>query len=249
MPEDRSVLDRAAPRPSRSWAYGTGRDQVADVYLPHRPSVSPDLAPVLLIHGGFWRPDYDRTHLRPMAAALAALGYPTVMPEYARTPGDPDAGLADIRAALAALPALVGAAEPVIVGHSAGGHLALLAAADPGVSARGCLALAPVADLAMAEQHDLDDGAVRAYLGAAASDRPGLDPALNPRPAIPVTVVHGDRDSLVPMALSESYCSSGSARLVSIPRTGHFELIDPLSNAWSVVIGELLALAAPAGIE
>ena len=135
----------------------------------------------------------------------------------------------------------------MIVGHSAGGHLALLVAADPGVPARGCLALAPVADLAMAEKDDLDGGAMRAFLGTAASDRPDLDPVLNTRPAIPVTIVHGDRDSLVPIALSESYCSAGSARLVSLPSTGHFELIDPLSDAWSIVIARTLGTGLTRG--
>jgi len=249
MPEDRSVLGRSAPRPSRPWAYGPGRDQVADVYLPDGPARDPDPAPLLLVHGGFWRPEYDRAHLRPMAAALAELGYLTVLPEYARTPGRPDEGIDDIQAALAGLAALVGPREPVLVGHSAGGHLALVVAADPAVPLRGCLALAPVADLAMAEADDLDQGAVRAYLGSSATDRADLDPARSARSTIPVTVVHGERDSLVPIALSQSYCASGPARLVAIPEAGHFELIDPLSDAWPIVIGELSALAAPAGIE
>jgi pimeloyl-ACP methyl ester carboxylesterase len=249
MPEDRSVLGRPAPRPTRSWAYGAGRDRVADVYLPAGSSAHPVLAPVLLVHGGFWRPDYDRFHLRPMAAALAALGHPTVVPEYARSPGRPDEAIADLRDAVAALASQVGTAEPVIVGHSAGGHLALLLAAEPPTPVRGCLALAPVADLVLAEQHDLDGGAARDFLGAPASDRQDLDPARAPRPDVPVTIVHGQQDSLVPMALSESYCATGSARLVVLPQAGHFELIDPLGGAWRTVIGELSALASPAGIE
>ena len=249
MPEDRRVLDRSAASPSRSWAYGAGPDQVADVYLPGRATRDSASAPVLLIHGGFWRPEYDRSHVRPMAAALAARGYPTVVPEYSRAPGRPDQALADVQAALSGLPAGIGAADPVVVGHSAGGHLALLVAASPSARLLGCLALAPVADLALAEDLDLDGGAVRDFLGASAGSRPDLDPARAPRPGVPVTVVHGEQDTLVPISLSESYCGRLDERLVRARATGHFELIDPLSRAWPSVIGELSALASPPGIE
>lgn len=249
MSEDRSVLDRAAREPDRSWTYGGGPDHVADLYLPAAHPTAPDATPVVLIHGGFWRPEYDRAHLRSMAEALAGLGHPTVLLEYTRNPGHPDEGLADIRAALGSLTAVVGTSAPVIVGHSAGGHLALLVAADHPVPLAGCLALAPVADLALADRADLDHGATRDFLGGPAASRPDLDPVRAPRPDLRVTLVHGERDSLVPIALSESYCTSGSARLVRVAGTGHFELVDPLSQAWPVVMRELSALAAPAGIE
>src|SRR5687767_5756925 len=108
---------------------------------------------VALIHGGFWRPAYDRVHLRPMAAALRDLGWEVVSIEYRRVPGDPDATVSDVRAALSA------AAPDVIAGHSAGGHLALWAAATMGLKA---VALAPVADLRLAEELNLDGGAVKA---------------------------------------------------------------------------------------
>lgn len=249
MPEDRSVLDRAARGPDRAWAYGTGPDQVSDLYLPAARSPDRERAPVVLIHGGFWRPEYDRVHLRPMAEALAAHGHPTCLLEYARHPGSPDDSLADINAALAALPSVLGSMPPVVVGHSAGGHLALLVAAHPPRSLAGCLALAPVADLGLADVADLDGGATSDFLGTSAAERPDLDPARAPRPHLPVTIVHGEQDSLVPLALSESYCTAGSARLVRLAGTGHFELVDPLSEAWTVVMHELSALAAPAGIE
>ena len=249
MPEDRSVLARSAPAPDRSWPYGTAEHQIADEYLPAAGAAGLGLPPVLLVHGGFWRPEYDRAHLRSMAAALAALGYPTVLPEYSRSPGRPDDAVADLRAARDALDRAVDGSEPVIVGHSAGGHLALLLAADPSARLRGCLALAPVADLSMAEERVLDQGAVRAFLGTSAAERADVDPVRGPRPDIPVTVIHGDQDSLVPIALSQSYCASGFARLVTVSGTGHFELIDPLSHAWAGVIGELSSLAAPTGIE
>lgn len=244
MPEDRSVLERAARPPDRTRAYGAGPDRVIDLY--DRPASAPALAPVVLVHGGYWRPEYDRTHLRPMAAALAERGHPVSLLEYTRSPGDPDATVADVRAGIAAAadeldgPALV-------VGHSAGGHLALLEARAMPEQVGGCLALAPLCDLAAADEQDLDDGAVRAFLGGPAADRPDLDPAVGPAPTVPTTVMQGDADALVPPAMAIDYAGRHRLRLVVLPDTGHFAVIDPASAAWSTVIAELDALAAAAG--
>lgn len=79
----------------------------------------------MLIHGGYWRPEYDRVHLRPFAAALSALGYQVISLEYRRIPGNPDAMVADIDLAIKNLPT----DDFVLIGHSAGGHLALVACA------------------------------------------------------------------------------------------------------------------------
>jgi acetyl esterase/lipase len=75
-----SVLDRAAPPPDLTVPYGPLAEHVVDLRLPR------DLpAPlIVLIHGGFWRPAYDRTHLGPMGHALAAAGYVVAVPEYRR---------------------------------------------------------------------------------------------------------------------------------------------------------------------
>lgn len=251
--EDRSILDRSAPEPSRSWTYGPGLGQVADLYLSdgNAPSDRIEVAPTLvLIHGGFWRPAFDRVHLRPMAAALAAAGHPTVLVEYRRRPGRPEESLQDIRTAVGALGVEVDtSAGLVLVGHSAGGHLALVVAADAETPVTGCLALAPVADLVMADRLGLDGGAVRAYLGGPAQARGDLDPSRLPRPQVPVTVVHGARDSVVPTVVGQSYCDRRQIPMVSVPECGHFELIDPLSEHWRSVIAELSALPWRSGIE
>jgi acetyl esterase/lipase len=64
----------------------------------------------------------------------------------------------------------------LLVGHSAGGHLALQAAATlaPPHAPAGVLVLAPVADLRRAQALRLDGDAVPAFLGedAAAHSRP-----------------------------------------------------------------------------
>lgn len=67
--------------------------------------------------------------------------------------------LEDVRHGVAAAHEYVGAI-PLVIGHSAGGHLALkLAAEDPNIKA--VIALAPVAVLQLAEELNLSNGRFR----------------------------------------------------------------------------------------
>ena len=246
--EDRRVLTRLERGPDRVWSYGEDADQRADVYLPGTAS---NRTTVVLVHGGFWRPEYDRQHLRPLAAHLADRGHLVVSLDYRRLPGDPDAAIADVRAALTAL-----AGEPWLparavqaMGHSAGGHLVLLVAADPPGALQSAVALAPVASLMEADRRGLDGDAVRAFLGSDPSTRPDLDPAQRPAPTIPVAIVHGQRDSTVPIELSTLYLDALDEQprptLVALAGTGHFELIDPRSVAMADVDAALDVVAPP----
>lgn len=132
------ALFRLAPvPPDGRVAYGDHPDQVLDLYRPARGAVRGPL--VVLLHGGFWRAAYDRTHLSPLAAALAGHGLPVALAEYRRAGGG--GGLPetfeDVRDAVAtaAERALTdtGCGAPVVVaGHSAGGQLALWAASRAG---------------------------------------------------------------------------------------------------------------------
>ncbi|MGH8828343.1 MAG: alpha/beta hydrolase family protein [Jiangellaceae bacterium] len=242
MVEDRSVLDRPGPLPDLVLTYGDAPDQVIELWLGADRAGIQTL--VTVVHGGFWRPEYDRLHARPMAAALRDAGWPVASVEYRRMPGRPDRTIDDVRAALCALPDLHPAAASglVVVGHSAGGHLALLAGVDvPGL--RGVLALAPVASLPIAHELDLDDGAVAGFLGSDPADRADLDPVQRADVGCPVTIVHGIDDAIVPITLAEAYVDAHPAtRLVRLEHVGHFALIDPLSAAWPVVPAELARL-------
>ncbi len=242
--------------PDRTWQYGPDPDQVADIYLPAASQIP--RSTVVVVHGGFWRPVYDRLHVRPLAAALAARGHGVVSLDYRRTPGHPDATTGDVRSAVELLPRArdsLGLADRSVqlVGHSAGGHLVLWLAGEPGVTAT-VVALAPVADLVVADSLGLGGGAVTAFLGASASARPDLDPARRTAPHGGISVIHGALDDIVPVSVGASYVSAvaPAARLVLIPDCGHFELIDPTGLAWPVLTGELDRLAdqpAAAGIE
>ena len=223
-----SVLDRAGPPPDEVVAYGDDPDQVIEHWYADGP-------PVVLLHGGFWRPVWDRTHLRTLAGAFRDAGHRVALPEYRRVPGAPDRTVADVMAALDAV------GPGIVVGHSAGGHLALHAAVEPGVlrRMRAVVALAPVADLVLAEDLDLDGGAVRDFLGGAACSRPDLDPNRSAGPGVPVTVLHGTDDDRVPIAVSRSYAETHDIRLVTLPGADHFALIDPESAVWPVLLEEV----------
>ncbi|WP_113704465.1 alpha/beta hydrolase [Nonomuraea lactucae] len=248
MAEDRSVLSRASREPDLLLRYGDGAGQVADGWVG--PGGARGLPLVVLLHGGFWRPEYDRAHVRPMGEALCGAGWSVVSVEYRRVPGEPGSATGDVRAALDLLPELFDGPQDgsmIVVGHSAGGHLALWASAAGAAAPalRATVALAPVADLRLAHRLGLDGGAVADFLGVAPGTRPDLDPARGESPAAPTVIFHGLDDRIVPIALSESYVTAHpSARLAPLPGAGHFALIDPLTAAWARVLSGLRALSA-----
>jgi acetyl esterase/lipase len=206
---------------------------------------------VVLVHGGFWRPAYDRTHLRPMAVALAERGCPVINVEYRRSGSNGWPAMRDDMLALAewvgeSLPGVaVGAggdgplppagARPrrvVLAGHSAGGQLVLWLAARPeatGVDA--VVALAPVADLGAAAACGVGDGAVERTFARARDD---ADPMTSAPPRVPVTVVHGSLDDVVPASFSKAYARTFAAALVE-PVADHFALVDPASGHFAPV--------------
>ena len=244
MVEDLSVLTRQASPPDLTVSYGSDSDQVADIRYGQRGAQLPLL---VLIHGGFWKPQYDRMHTEAMASALAATGWTVLTLEYRRIPHTPDATLQDIASALKNLPVTVAQhnGKLLLVGHSSGGHLALWAAVTCATPLlQGVLALAPAADLCLAHSLNLGDGAVMGFLGSDPVERSDLDPKLLPAPTVAVTLVQGELDEIVPPSVAVSYCDAfPKTRWVALPDSGHFALIDPLSNAWAVVVDELHKLS------
>lgn len=241
MGEDRSILSRSGRSPDRTLSYGPHPDQVLDVFDPTVPV--PGGAPIVVVlHGGFWRPGYDRLHTRAQTEALRGARTVIAM-EYRRIPGDPDATVDDVRAGLDAVNHLSGdGRDMVVVGHSAGGHLGLWAASQWYAGLRGVIALAPVADLRLARDLRLGDDAVADFFG---QERPDLDPMQLPPPRVPITIVHGTADEVVPVALAYSYVEMHpEARIVVLEDVGHFALIDPLQDAFSVVVSQMEGMMA-----
>jgi acetyl esterase/lipase len=230
---------------ARIIGYGTSPDQIMEVRDGYEGATRPL---VIIVHGGFWRPDIDRLHARPMADAMAAAGWTVALPEYSRVAGDPEPTLADLRVLLAQAVVRIAAhnAQVVLIGHSAGGHLVLWAsAARLCPTLIGTLALAPVADLQLAQQLGLGNGAVARFLGCTPDRRPDLDPCRMPASAAATTLLHGIDDDTVPLAISESYVAAHpAARLVALAGAGHYEVIDPHAPAWSSVMAELARFSA-----
>lgn len=227
--------------------YGDHPDALLDLHLPEDPATAPV---VLLLHGGFWRARWDRRHTRPMAEALTEDGFIVATPEYRRTGADGGwpATFDDIRTVTEALPGLLGRltlpySRPRVVGHSAGGHLALWLASQP-VPLERCVALAPVSDLGQAYERDLDGGATAALMGGGPDEYPdryaAADPMRRTTGDVPVTIVHGTADLQVPIDLSRRYAEThAGTNLVELRGIEHFALIDPESAAWPAVLAAL----------
>jgi acetyl esterase/lipase len=260
--EDRdpvAVLDERAAAPTRTTSYGPDAAQVYDVRLPGRATRD---VTVVVVHGGFWRKEYDRGHAGRQAQAFADAGFPTAVVEYRRT-GMPGGGwpgtAADLAAGIAAVrrdPDL--AAPAILVGHSAGGQLVTWACAQSWAHGlRGAVSLAGVLDLGWGQQRRVGGGAIDAFVGGSPDQVPesyaAADPAGLP-PGIPVVAVHARDDSQVPLELSERYAAAHHGPLVRldvVPEGGHYGLIDPDHSAFARVLAaiELLAAAAIAGRE
>jgi acetyl esterase/lipase len=239
------VLSRPATPPDETVAYGSEPEQIADVRFGGEPASRRPL--VVLVHGGFWRPTIDRAHTGPMAVALAAAGWTVAAIEYRRVPHHPNLTIDDVASSLQTLSAKVRQHDGrmLIVGHSAGGHLTLWAAAKrPNRQLIGALALGPAADLQLANELNLGDGAVLLFLGEDPKNRTDIDPKRMPSPTINVTVVQGDEDDIVPIAVAESYVATHpKTRFVKVHGAGHFAVIDPLSPVWPLIVEELERLA------
>ncbi len=253
----------APPTPRRLAPYGPSPSQRVEWVTPTGP-----VRRVLLVavHGGYWRVRYGLEQTELLCAAFAARGFPVASLEYRRL-GEAGGGwpgtLDDVEAALASLPA--GAADrglqpsgALLVGHSAGGQLALWAAARgkasslPGLPLVGVVGLAPVSDLVEAFRLHLSSGVVGELLGGSPEQVPERYQAASPVELLPLGVptvlVHGTADEDVPYALSPAYVERARAagdatRLVTLEGGGHFDVTTPSSPYWPQVVEAVESLA------
>jgi len=239
-----SILSRPASEPDDVLTWGPEPDQVADLQLG-----SPSQPLIIVMHGGFWRPRTDRTHLRHMARALAEQGYTVVTPEYRRVLGNPDLTMDDVRVGLHVLPTTLHGyydGRVILMGHSAGGQLALWAAAVcPPAGLIATIGLAPISDVQAADSIQIGRGAVRDFLGTAAIERPDLDPARLPSPGQRMILLAGEVDDETPPRLSDGYVRAHSnVEFHELPSIGHYEFIDPASAAWATILETLTNVTA-----
>ncbi|HSE09125.1 MAG TPA: alpha/beta hydrolase [Nocardioidaceae bacterium] len=242
-----SVSRLALPAPDAVVRYAAHDDGLVDVHLPVGGATPAPL--VLLLHGGFWKQAYDRRHTRAAAAALAVEGFVVATPEYRRVGG---AGgwpttAQDVDDVVKAAPRLladlgVATERTTVLGHSAGGHLALWLA-NQGHELDRVVGLAPVGDLRTAARARLGDGATQALLGGEPEEQPErydeADPLtrLGTRPRCAVVVVHGSADEVVPVSNSQGLAAQRPfVDLRVLDGADHFDVIDPTSSAWPAVL-------------
>lgn len=211
-------------------SYGPHRSQQVDLWLPETGDTEPL---VVLLHGGFWRPPYDRELMQPLALDLRESGYPVANVDYRRI-GEPGGGwpgtFEDVREAVRLVGGALARDQPargrprdcVLVGHSAGATLALWLAAEAAgpitehVRVRLVVSLAGVTDLRACARDGLGQAPRRApaaveLLGGSPVEREETYRAASPIERVPVPaglttlLVHGDRDDLVPLSQSTSY--------------------------------------------
>jgi acetyl esterase/lipase len=229
-------------------SYGRDASHFFELWHPEREMAGF----VIFIHGGFWRAKYDLSHANPFCRALAARGIITANLEYRRVgqlgggwPGTFKDLTAGLRAASKRLGQL-----PVVVGHSAGGHLALRLASEP-LPLRAVVALAPVADLRLAYERNLSRGAVAEFLGGTPETMPSRydEACASLHTSIRrCLIVHGTEDEDVPIDITRQFVAAGRKEthppsLLEIPHAGHMDLIDPESPTGVTVIDLVVSLA------
>jgi acetyl esterase/lipase len=253
------ILRLTPPAADHRLAYGSDPNQFGDLRLP-KSAASGKLFPVVLnIHGGFWRAKYDLAHAGHLCAALTQKGIATWNVEYRRV-GNEGGGwpgtFEDVVRAYRFLSQIAGphkldAGRVVIMGHSAGGQLALCLAAHE-LSVKRVVSLAGVVDLECAFELQLSSDAVVEFLGGkpaeVADHYREADPMQLSIAKARQIVIHGVDDDEVPPDFSEHYSEAKKKQaeavtLVQIPKAGHYDLIDPRSPAWKEVeqsVGQLL---------
>lgn len=229
-------------------AYGDDPSQYGDLLLPD----GPPRGVVVVVHGGFWKSEYDADSLGlPLAEALAAQGWAAWNLEYRRVGTGPGGGggaprtFDDVAAGIDHLARLdVDTSTVVTLGHSAGGHLATWAAArgrngwPDRVPVTHVISQAGVLDLRAADRDGLGSGAVARLLGHPATTADArFDPAQQLPLDVPVWCVHARADANVPFSQSVDYveraqAAGGEATLVEV-EGDHFTVIDPASEAWA----------------
>jgi len=260
------LLKLQAPPADHRIAYGGDPLQFGELRLP--PGKGPHPVAVV-IHGGCWQAAFNLDHIGSLSAALAQAGIAAWTIEYRRigNPGggwpgtfqDAGRGVDHLRELAKKYPLDLG--RVVVMGHSAGGHLALwvaarrrlpkdspVAAADP-LPLRGVVALAGVPDLRKGAAQRVCGNAVEQLVGSPERYRHASPAELLPL-GVEQILVHGALDSIVPPTLSEDYAAAARragdrVKMRILPDAGHFELIAPKSAAWPAVLEAVQSLVRP----
>ncbi|SDX49527.1 Acetyl esterase/lipase [Marininema mesophilum] len=251
--------------------YGDHPSQFGVLRIPKSFGRSPI---IIMIHGGFWQSKYGLELTDPLAIALTRRGYATWNIEYRRV-GESGGGWTgtfdDVIDAINHLSKLedryqLDLSRLVVLGNSAGGHLALwLASRNKAqsdefkktllVPIKNVISLAGVSDLKrMWEIHSergMDRSLVASFIGGAPQEVPDRYKLASPIELLPMNVnqilIHGELDDHVPVELSVEYHrraieQDDNVRLLLLPDMEHFKIIDPEASSWKSVIDSLESL-------
>ena len=253
-------------RPARHAYAGAHPVQVADLHVPRGDGPFPV---AVVLHGGSWQAIYGKLTTRPLAADLARHGWAAWNVEYRRLGRGQGGGwpqtFDDVATAIDHLALLddprLDLDRVAAIGHSAGGQLALWAAArgvlpaaavgaTPRVRLRGVAALAPVTDLGGAGR------VVHALLGGTPAQVPErfaqADPLRRLPLGVPALVVHARDDATISVQRSREYVAAARAAgdadvsLVEVETGGHSGVIDPGAEGWRTAREWLRQLASVA---
>lgn len=227
-------------QPSQNLSYGEHADQRIEFYAANSHHAA---GTVVLVHGGYWRQRITAEVMRPMAQALVSAGWNVANIEYRRGPEHPwPLPTQDVAQAIKLLQTpQVGLHAPfILLGHSVGGQLVLLNS----TSADAIVVLAPVTDIAKVHHDKLGDDAATEYFGLALEQTPEIyalaSPLQQPRPRVPLLLIHGHNDDRVPLEHSRDYLKTMSdhsqVEAEFYQELDHFKVIDPTEAHWPRIL-------------
>ncbi len=250
--------------------YGHEPFQYGDLYVPEDGKLHPV---VILIHGGFWRAAYELSLMTKLAQDLVTKRIAVWNIEYRRV-GNSGGGwpgtLLDVARAsdylkMIAVDYALDLQRVVVVGHSAGGHLALwlgargklvqdsdLVSSDAPLTLRGVVSLAGAMDLEHVWQLGLGNDAVVELLDGSPEEVPERYAMASPLEHLPLGIeqvlIHGTEDDSVPLIVSQEYADRArslgdTVKLIKVVGGNHFVVIDPASTAWNRAVEEIKRLA------
>lgn len=203
---------------------------------------------VILIHGGCWLNAYDIQHTYALSTGLAQAGFNVWSLEYRRT-GDLGGGwpgtYEDVKDGILASAKYnegeFDLAETVLVGHSAGGHLALLAGGAI-KQLKGVIGLAAITDI---EEYALGTNSCQKVTKNFMQGMPKAKPAeyllANPSKQslhVNTEILQGDKDNIVPAFELDKL----QRQIIMLNEVGHFDWIHPGSDAFKTLVERLNGL-------
>jgi len=242
--------------------YGPNPQQYAELRIPDASAPFPV---IVLIHGGCWIDYATAQYTAPLAEALTNKNWATWNLEYRRGHEEGGAWPGTFDDVVQGVDALREAAKNhpldldrvVVMGHSAGGQLALYAAARHRGRLRGVVSLAGIVDM----RTYLDRGPQRCasgelrVMGGHYRDHPERYAQVSPAELLPLgtpqVLVWGGKDDIVPEALFADYQkrareAGDRVQVIRITQADHHQLCSPEGPGWAQIVEALRSLLQPA---